>query len=104
MTNVEESRTPPAAAPPALDLLLDLELPLAIRFGRTRMPLGELVRLAPGAVIALDRALDEPLDVLVGDRVVARGELVELEGAYAVRIVQVARCSEVRAMFAHLEE
>jgi flagellar motor switch protein FliN len=82
----------PAAAPtPAgnLDLLLDIELPLAVRFGQTELSLLTLTRLGPGSVIDLHRSADEPVEVLVSGKVIARGEVVVVEGNYGVRVTEV---------------
>ena len=92
--------TPPqaAAAPPSgarnLDVLLDIELPVAVRFGRTDLPLLSLVRLGPGSVIDLHRSADEPVDVMVSGKVVARGEVVVIEGNYGVRVTEIVSTSE----------
>lgn len=72
-----------------LDLLIDLELPVLVRFGRTRMRLGELAQLNAGSVIEFDRASENLVEVMVNDRVVARGEAVIVEGNYGVRITEV---------------
>jgi flagellar motor switch protein FliN/FliY len=76
-------------APPNLELILDIDLPLAVRFGETEMTLQSLTRLAPGSVIDLGRAPDDPVDVLVNGRLVARGEVVVVSGNYGVRIIEV---------------
>ena len=73
-----------------LDLLLDIELPLTIRFGSARMALGELLDLAPGSVIGLDSALENGVDLLVNGKVVARGTAVTVGGNYGVRISEIA--------------
>ena len=66
----------PAPVTPNLDLLKDIELPLVLRFGSAQMSLKELAGLNTGAVIELDRALADPVEVLVGGYVIARGEPV----------------------------
>jgi flagellar motor switch protein FliN len=78
-----------APLPPNLELILDIDLPLSVRFGETEMTLQSLTRLAPGSVIDLGRAPDDPVDVLVNGRLVARGEVVVVSGNYGVRIVEV---------------
>lgn len=67
-------------------LLMDMSVPVQINFGRTRMLLGDLLNLGSGSVIELDRDADEEVEILVNDRVIARGEIVEYEGDYGVRI------------------
>jgi flagellar motor switch protein FliN len=84
----------PAAAGRNLDVLLDIELPVAVRFGRTDVPLLSLVRLGPGSVIDLHRSADEPVDIMVSGKVVARGEVVVIEGNYGVRVTEIVSASE----------
>jgi flagellar motor switch protein FliN/FliY len=70
----------------ALDLLLDIEMPVTLRFGRTRLTLNEVIELNRGSVIDLGQSAEEPVEVLVNGRVVARGEAVMVQGNYGVRI------------------
>jgi flagellar motor switch protein FliN/FliY len=72
-----------------LGLLLDLELPLSVRFGRAQMPLEQVLALRPGSVVELGGAQDEQVDLLVNGSVVARGEVVAVEGQYAIRILEI---------------
>ena len=82
-----------------LDVILDIDLPVVVRFGRTEMPLRQVTRIAPGSVIDLGRSPDDPVELLVSDRVVARGEVVVVGGNYGIRIVDVVSPSErVRSM------
>jgi flagellar motor switch protein FliN/FliY len=71
-----------------LEAVLDVELPLIVRFGRTVMPLRALSELGPGSVIDMNRAPDEPVDLMVGERLIARGEVVIVSGNYGVRITE----------------
>jgi flagellar motor switch protein FliN len=88
-----------AQGAPNLDVLLDVELPVAVRFGQTELPLLSLVRLGPGAVIDLRRSADEPVDVLVGGKVIARGDVVVVDGNYGVRVTQIVSTAErIRSM------
>lgn len=72
-----------------LGLLLDLELPLSVRFGRAQMPLEQVLALRPGSVVELEGSQDEQVDLLVNGSVVARGEVVAVEGQYAIRILEI---------------
>jgi flagellar motor switch protein FliN len=91
-----------AARPPAsdgrignrIDVILDIDLPVVVRFGRTEMPIRALSRIGPGSVIDLGRSPDDPVEVLVSNRVVARGEVVIVGGNYGVRILDVTSQSE----------
>jgi len=82
------------AAPANLDLILDIDLPLTVRFGETEMSLHALTRLAPGSIIDLGRSPDDPVDILVNNRLVARGEVVVVSGNYGVRIVEVISAAD----------
>jgi len=79
---------------PDVDVILDMELPLVVRFGRTEMSLKALTSLAPGAVIDLGRSPDDPVEVLVSNQVVARGEVVTVAGNYGVRITDIISPAE----------
>jgi flagellar motor switch protein FliN/FliY len=79
----------PPAASDRLDAILDIELPLIVRFGRTELPLRTLAHLGPGSLIDLGRSADDPVDLLVSNRVVARGEVVVVGGNYGVRVLDV---------------
>ncbi len=82
------------ALPANLDVILDIDLPLAVRFGETEMTLASLTRLAPGSVIDLGRAPEEPVDVLVNGRLIARAEVVVVAGNYGVRITEVISAAD----------
>jgi flagellar motor switch protein FliN len=80
--------------PPNLDVILDIDLPLSVRFGQTEMTLMDLTRIGPGSVIDLGRSPDDPVDVLVHGRLVARGEVVVVSGNYGVRITDVISAAD----------
>jgi flagellar motor switch protein FliN/FliY len=94
MESNESAAQPLSAVIPAvppdtrLDAVLDVELPLVVRFGRAVMPLRSLADLGPGSVIDMGRSPDEPVELLVGERLVARGEVVIVAGNYGVRITE----------------
>jgi flagellar motor switch protein FliN/FliY len=91
----------PSPSYPNLDVILDIDLPLSVRFGQTEMTLDALTRLGPGSVIDLGRSPDDPVDVLVNGRMVARGEVVVVAGSYGVRIVEVVSAADrLRSMTA----
>ncbi|MGP0020495.1 MAG: flagellar motor switch protein FliN [Candidatus Sulfotelmatobacter sp.] len=76
-----------------LGLLMDVELALTLRFGSRRLLLREVLDLSPGAVVELDRKVEDPVDLLLDGRLVARGEVVVLNGNYGVRVTEVAPAS-----------
>jgi len=71
-----------------LEAVLDVELPLVVRFGRTILPLRSLADLGPGSVVDMGRSPDDPVELLVGDRLIAKGEVVVVNGNYGVRITE----------------
>ena len=97
------SATAALALSPGLELLLDVELDASLRFGCREMPLGEILDLGPGDVVQLDRHIADPVDLIVGDKIVARGEVVLINGNFGLRITEVAaprkRLESIRCLF-----
>lgn len=73
----------------SLGLLSDIPLRLSVEVGNTSLRLAELLDLAEGSVVELDRQADELLDIMVNGTLVARGEVVTVNGRYGVRVVDV---------------
>jgi flagellar motor switch protein FliN len=94
---------PTAALSPGIELLLDVELDASLRFGSREMPLGEILDLGPGDVVQLDRHLTDPVDLIVGDKIVARGDVVLVNGNFGLRVTEVAaprkRLESIRCLF-----
>jgi flagellar motor switch protein FliN/FliY len=83
-----------------LEAVLEVDLPLVVRFGRAVMPLRAIAELSPGSVVDMGRTPDEPVELLVGERLVARGEVVIVGGNYGVRITELTsgrRATDVEA-------
>jgi flagellar motor switch protein FliN len=76
-----------------LDLLMEVPLQVTLRFGERQLLLREILELSPGSVVELDRQVKEPAELLVTGRVVARGEVVIVDGNYGLRITEVAPAS-----------
>jgi len=97
------SPPPPPAFSAGIDLLLDVELEAALRFGCKELPLGEILDLGPGDVVQLDRNVADPVDLIVADKIVARGEVVLVNGNFGLRITEVAtprkRLESIRCLF-----
>jgi flagellar motor switch protein FliN/FliY len=79
-----------AASSRNLDLLMDVQLQVTLRFGERQLLLREVLDLSPGSVVELDRMVKDPAELLVTGRVVARGEVVIVDGNYGLRITEVA--------------
>jgi len=88
------SRGDARASSETLDLLLDLELPVSVSFGKIQLPFQEVLKLATGSIVELNRSVDDPVDILVNDQVIASGEVVVVNGNYAVKIQRIASRSE----------
>jgi flagellar motor switch protein FliN/FliY len=83
-----------ANAYPNLDVILDIDLPLTVRFGETEMTLDALTRIGPGSVIDLGRSPDDHVEILVNGRLIARGEVVVVAGNYGVRVHEVVSTAD----------
>jgi flagellar motor switch protein FliN len=97
------SEPAPPALTPGLELLLDVELEASLRFGACEMPLGDILDLGPGDVVELDRHVADPVDLIVSDKIVARGEVVLVNGNFGLRVTEVAaprkRLESIRCLF-----
>ena len=72
------------------DLLLEVALPVSVSFGRTMLQIREVLKLNTGSIVELDRLVSDPVEVIVNDCVIARGEVVVVDGNYGVRVSQLA--------------
>jgi flagellar motor switch protein FliN len=72
-----------------LELVLDVELNVTVRFGQRQLTLREVLELTSGSVIELDRQVEEPVELLLDGKVIARGEAVVVDGNYGLRITEV---------------
>ncbi len=85
--------------PANLAALLDVDLPLVVRFARTEMSLRALAQLGPGSMVDMGRSPDAPVQLLIGSQVIAEGEVVVVTGNYGVRITSlVSPADRLRAM------
>lgn len=78
-----------ASNPRAIELLGDVNLRVKIELGRTRMLVEDVLRLAEGSVVELDKLAGDPVDVYVNDRPVARGEVLVLNDNFCVRVNEI---------------
>lgn len=72
-----------------LGMLMDVGLDVTLRFGGKRLLLREILELGPGSVVELDRQVQEPADLLLDGKLIARGEVVVVEGSYGLRVLEV---------------
>ncbi len=75
--------------PNNLKLVMDVELNVSLRFGQRQLPLREVLELASGSVIELDRMVDEPVELLLDGKLIARGEAVIVDGNYGLRVTEI---------------
>jgi flagellar motor switch protein FliN len=96
-------QAPSLASARGIELLHDVELEAALRFGCCEMPLSEILDLGPGDLVELDRQVADPVDLIVGDKIVARGEVVLVGGNFGLRVTEVAaprmRLESIRCLF-----
>jgi flagellar motor switch protein FliN/FliY len=78
----------------AAPLLMGVKLPIRVSMGRTQLPLRDIARLAGGSVVELDCSTDDPVDIIVNDRLIAQGEIVVVGGNYGVRITRIASAGQ----------
>jgi flagellar motor switch protein FliN/FliY len=69
---------------------MGVKLPIRVLLGRTQLALRDIAQLGNGAVVELDCAPDDPVEIIVNDRVIAQGEVVVVSGNYGVRITKIA--------------
>ena len=96
-TNAAPATTPKAEAPEAsrgLDFVLDIPLRVSVELGRTRILVQDLLKLHKGSVMELNKIAGEPLEILVNDRVVARGEVIVINEKFGVRLTDIVSHSE----------
>jgi flagellar motor switch protein FliN/FliY len=94
LRSVTRLTTPEAATSKTLDLLMDISLQVSVSFGKTSMQIRDVLNLNTGSVVELDRLVSEPVEVIVNNCVIARGEVVVVDGNYGVRIIQLASRAE----------
>ncbi len=95
-TNKRRAAAPREDASRNIERLLDVELEVVVRFGLTQIPLRELVRIGVGSMIELNRQVDEPVELLVNNRPLARGTVVVVDGYYGVCITEIGQPEERR--------
>jgi flagellar motor switch protein FliN/FliY len=77
-----------------LQLILDIPLRVTVELGRTKMPVSELLNLGQGSVVELNKLAGEPMEVLVNDKLIARGEAVVVNEKFGVRLTDIISTRE----------
>jgi len=78
-----------AGASGSIDMLMDVDLEVKIELGRTDMPIEDVLKLKKGSVVELDKLAGDPVDILVNDRPVARGEVLVVNDNFCVRVTEI---------------
>jgi flagellar motor switch protein FliN/FliY len=68
---------------------MDIPLQLTVELGRTKMPIKEILDLGPGSIVELDKLAGEPVDILVNNKLIAKGEVVVIDESFGVRITDI---------------
>jgi flagellar motor switch protein FliN len=89
--DLDDDEVAPAAGgeTKSLDLILDIPLTVAVELGRSKMLINDLLQLGQGSVIELTKLVGEPLEVLVNQKLVARGEVVVVNEKFGVRLTDI---------------
>lgn len=84
-------QAPKAGSPPvqSLDFILDIPLRVTVELGRSKMPIREILQLGQGSVVELTKFAGEPLEVLVNDKLIARGEVVVVNEKFGIRLTDI---------------
>lgn len=93
----EAAETEPTGAGGSIDILLDMNVPIAVTIGQTEIPVQRLLQLGPGSVIKLEKSIDEPVELYLRDTKFATGNVVVVDGLFAVKINQILGIGESAA-------
>ncbi len=93
-TTLDPAGLQPATVAKTFDLLLEVGLPVSVSFGRTQLAIRDVLKLTTGSIVELNRSVMELVEVVVNDCVIARGEVVVVEGNYGVRIREIVSRQE----------
>jgi flagellar motor switch protein FliN len=80
--------------PSSLGLILDVTLPVSVELGRARMQIQDILKLVPGSIVELDKSAGDPVDILINDRRIARGEVVVIDENFGVRLTSIVTATE----------
>jgi flagellar motor switch protein FliN/FliY len=84
----------PEPVPSGIDLILDVTLPVAVELGRARMQIQDVLKLAPGSIVELDKSAGDPVDILINGRPIAKGEVVVIDENFGVRLTSIVTAAE----------
>ena len=74
--------------PPNLEMFLDVPVGVTVELGSCQMPMREVLQLAAGSVVQLDKSADAPVDIMINNKLVARGEVVVVDNRFGIKITE----------------
>jgi flagellar motor switch protein FliN/FliY len=77
-----------------LDIVLDIQLTVTARLGRVEMPISEILELGPGSILEVGHLVDEPIELLINDKLIARGDVVVVDEKFGLRITEIVSAQE----------
>jgi flagellar motor switch protein FliN/FliY len=80
--------------PQNMDFLLDIPLEISVELGKTKMTIGDLLRLGQGSVVELDKLTDQPLEIFVNKKLMAQGEVVVMNEKFGIRLINIISPSD----------
>lgn len=89
-----QKNTKPNAVNGNIEMLLDIPLEVSVELGRTKIAIREMIQLGPGSIIELDKLIGEPVDLLVNDNLIAKGEVVVFDENFGIRITDIVTPAE----------
>lgn len=90
----QESETSARSSADNLDVILDIELTATARLGSVEMPISDILNLGPGSIIEVGQLVDEPIELLVNNKLVARGDVVVVDEKFGLRITEIVSPKE----------
>lgn len=93
-TQARPAAAPRHDVPPNIDMVLDISLEATARLGRVEMSLGDILNLGPGSIIEVGHLVDEPVELLVNNKLIARGDVVVVDEKFGLRITEIVSAKE----------
>jgi len=88
LADIEPGQEDPSSSQ-NLDFLLDIPLEISVELGKTKISIGDLLKLSQGAVVELNKSTEQPLDIFVNRKLMAHGEVVVVNDKFAVRLTNI---------------
>ncbi len=99
VSEIEEKVETPIEGSEKLEIFMDIPLEVSVEIGQTELPLEEILRLAPNSIVELDKFIEQPVDLKINGKLVARGELYTVDNNFAIRITNIITAQERLRLF-----